>query len=265
MQLAAPISPDPRAPLARANPVARLGAAGILMVALFLSVDALTAGLLLLVALAAIPLSGLPPLALVRRAWLILLLALSVAAFNGLLGAPAGPVALTAGPISLHRDTLLAGAALGVRVLGIALTGVVALATVDPTDLADALMQQLHLPARFALAALAAVRLLPVLADEWRLIGLARRARGVSAAGPAGWVRLQAGRLLALFVSAIRRATRLALAMEARGLGSGRHRSVARPQRMARRDWVLLAAALLAGLAASGVSAAAGSYRFLFG
>jgi energy-coupling factor transport system permease protein len=126
-------------------------------------------------------------------------------------------------------------------------------------------MQELHLPARFAIGALAAVRLLPVLADEWQLLGLARRARGVSGHGPIGWLRLLGGRLMSLLVGAIRRATRLALAMEARGLAPGGHRSVARPQRMRRGDWVLLASALAAGLAATGISLALGSYRFLFG
>jgi energy-coupling factor transport system permease protein len=70
---------------------------------------------------------------------------------------------------------------------------------------------------------------------------------------------------MALLVGAIRRATRLALAMEARGLGSSRQRTVARRQRFTRRDGMVMAASAAAGAAASGISLLLGSYRFLFG
>jgi energy-coupling factor transport system permease protein len=265
MQLAVPLIADPRAPLARANPVARVGAAALLMLFGFLAVDAVTAGLLLAVAIAGIPMSGISARTLLRRAWPLFGAAVAIGVLNAAFGEARGAAVLNLGPLTLHADSLAAGAALGIRILGIALAGLLALAAVDPTDLADALMQQLHLPARFAIGAMAAVRLLPVLADEWQLLGLARRARGVSARGPIGWLQLLGGRLMSLLVGAIRRATRLALAMEARGLAPGGRRSVARPQRMRRGDWVLLASALAAGLAASGISLALGSYRFLFG
>jgi energy-coupling factor transport system permease protein len=78
-------------------------------------------------------------------------------------------------------------------------------------------------------------------------------------------LRLGFARLLAMLVSAIRRGTRLATAMESRGFGSRPCRSVARPQRFGRSDWVLVAAAGVLGLAAVGSSVALGSWRFLFG
>lgn len=265
MRLAVPLAADPGAPLARANPLARIGAAALLMLFGFLAVDALTAGLLLVVVVAAIPLSGLAARTLLQRAWPLLVAAVAIGLLNGILGVPQGDAVLSLGPLLVRTGTLAAGAALGIRILAIALAGFLALAAVDPTDLADALIQQLHVPARFALGALAAIRLLPILAGEWQLLGLARRARGVSAGSPLGWLRLAGGRLMTLMVVAIRRATRLSLAMEARGLGATGRRSVARPQRMARGDWILLAAALVAGVGATGLSLALGSYRFLFG
>src|SRR5438067_749335 len=83
----------------------------------------------------------------------------------------------------------------------------------------------------------AAVRMLPGLADEWRLIGLARRARGVEAGrNPLVGLRLGGGRLFALLVAAIRRGTRLALAMDARGFGEQPCRTVARPRAVTRAD-----------------------------
>ncbi|HLY35910.1 MAG TPA: energy-coupling factor transporter transmembrane component T [Candidatus Limnocylindria bacterium] len=265
MQLAVPLSADPGAPLARANPLARVGAAALLMLFGFIAVDAVTAALLLAVTLVGVPMSGISARTLLRRAWPLLGAAVAIGILNAVFGQPEGAVVIAIGPMALHAGSLAAGIALGIRILAIALAGLLALAAVDPTDLADALIQQLHVSARFALGALAALRLLPILAAEWQLLGLARRARGVSAGSPLGWLRLSAGRLMSLLVGAIRRATRLSQAMEARGLGAGGRRSVARPQRMARRDWVLLLAALAAGLGATVISAALGSYRFLFG
>jgi energy-coupling factor transport system permease protein len=235
------------------------------MLCLFLAVDLLTPLLLLLALLVAIPLTGVRVLRLTSRVWPLLGLALAIGLVNVVFGVPRGPMVAALGPVSIHAGTLMTGAALGVRIFAIALAGVAALATADPTDLADALMQQLHVSPRFALGALAAVRLLPALSEEWQLLRLARRARGLSASSPQAWVRIQLSLLMGLLVSAIRRATRLALAMEARGLGSGRVRSVARPQAFTRLDAWLLTGAVLSGAVATAVSLAAGSYRFLFG
>ena len=149
------------------------------------------------------------------------------------------------------------GLALGLRLLGIAFAGVLAIASTDPTDLADALQQQTRLSPRLAVGVLAAVRMLPIMAMEWQILRMARRARGVSA----GWSPVAAGRLgfgmlLPLLVGAVRRATRLATAMEARGLGSSPCRTIARPQRMRPADWGLLAASIGLGLAAVAIGAA---------
>jgi energy-coupling factor transport system permease protein len=72
------------------------------------------------------------------------------------------------------------------------------------------------------------------------------------------------GKLLALLVGAIRRATRLATAMEARGFGALPTRSVARPRQMAAGDWWLIGSAALLGLAAISISLALGAWEFLF-
>lgn len=265
MQPYTPLATRPDALLARRNAMARIGAAAVVMLALFAATDLVTAGLLLAAVLVAVPLAGIPPGGLVRRSWPLLAAALAVGLVNVLFGEARGPVAVAIGPVSLHRDSLLTGLALGLRLLGIALVGLSAFASIDPTELADGLVQQLHVGPRFAIGALAAVRLMPVLAEEWQLLALARRARGVTAGSPAGWIRLQGSRLLSLLVGAIRRATRLALAMEARGLGEDRRRSAARPRRMEAADWWLLVGAAAVGAGVTGISLALGSYRFIFG
>lgn len=241
-----PLRPDPRAPLARANPVAKLGAAAILMAVLFAASGPITPALVLAAVLASLPLTGLGPRTLLARAWPLLLAALMVGVLNVVLA-----------PASQGGPDIVTGLALGLRLLGIALSGVIAIATTDPTDLADSLQQQARLSPRLAVGALAAIRMLPILAVEWQLLGMARRARGVSAGwSPIGAARLASGKLLALLVGAVRRATRLALAMEARGFGSAACRTIARPQRMRLADWGLLLAAVTLGALALGIGSA---------
>ena len=230
-----PLRPDPLAPLARANPVAKLAAAAILMAGLFLSSGPLPPALVLVVLIASLGITGLAPRDLLARTWPLLLVALSVGLLNVLL-APAG------------RDgpDLIGGLSLGLRLLGIALSGVLAVVSTDPTDLADSLQQQAHLSPRLAIGVLAAVRMLPILAVEWQTLGMARRARGVSAGrSPIEAARLGFGMLLALLVGSVRRATRLAAAMEARGFGAAKCRTIARSQQMRPADWRLVGGALL--------------------
>lgn len=265
MRLFTPLVPDPGAPLARANPIAKLGAALLLMAVLFLSADLLTSSIVLAGLLASLPLTGLAPRVLLARTWPLLVVATSVGILNAVFAPEQAGGLVRIGPVVVGAQNLLAGLALGLRLLTIAGVGVVTLATTQPTDLADALVQQLHASPRFAVGALAALRLLPILADEWQLIRLARRARGVDAGrSPFAAVGIFFGELLTLLVSAIRRGTRLALAMEARGLGSQPCRGIARPQRLRLADWLLIAAAALLAAGAIGFALAAGSYRFAF-
>lgn len=265
MRLLTPLVPDPSAPLARANPLARIGAALALMAVLFVSVDPVTPAIVLVVLVACVPFTGLSPWTLVGRGWPLLVVALAVGVLNTLFGPQiGGDGAPPAGLFEIAPERVATGLALGLRLLAIALAGLLALASTDPTDLADALVQQLRVSPRFTFGSLAALRLVPILADESQTIALARRARGVDAGrSPVAWVRIVAGALLALLVAAVRRATRLAVAIEARGFGSRECRSVARPVRMRGADWALLAGAVASAGAAVTASAALGSWRFL--
>jgi energy-coupling factor transport system permease protein len=82
---------------------------------------------------------------------------------------------------------------------------------------------------------------------QWRLLGLARRARGVDAgANPVAALRIFASSTFALLVGAIRRGTRLAMAMDARGFdpAHGLPRTRARRQRFGPADLALVVAAV---------------------
>jgi energy-coupling factor transport system permease protein len=261
MQLRRPTIADPTAFLPSANAVAKLGAALVVMLVAFLSRDPVTPAILLLgLAVSAIG-SGMRPVELARLTGPLLVAAAILGILNALLaGTPAGsePGAVV--------DRVLVGLGVGLRVAAIALAGVLALATTDPADLAAGLIGHLRVPARLAIGALASLRLAPILATEWQTIGLARRARGVDAGrNPFVATRLALGALGALLVSTVRRGARLALAMDARGFDSGIPRTLARPPRMRRSDWLLLVAAVALGAFAVTISVALGSWTFLFG
>lgn len=266
MRLPPPLLPDPRSPLGRANPVAKLCAAAVLFIALLLSLDGLTAAIVIAGLVAVLPFSGLSLGALVSRAWLVGLAAVSVAIVNVLFAAEqVGPV-LELGPLSVGGETILNALGLALRLVAIALAGILATATSDPTELADALIQQLRVSPRFAIGAFAALRLLPMLSADAHTVALARRARGIDAGrSPVALVRLFASRLMGLLVAAIRRAGRMALAMDARGLGARPCRSVARPQRMRGADWAWIGGAVALGTIAVTVSLRLGAWRPLLG
>jgi energy-coupling factor transport system permease protein len=267
MRLLTPLVPDAGAPLARANPLAKLLAALVLLVVLFASLDALTAAIILAALVALLPVSGLSAGALLGRAWIVGLLAVAIAAFNVLFAAEQlGPTLIAAGPVRIGAETLANGVGLALRLLAIALAGILATATSDPTDTADALIQQAHVSPRFAIGVLAALRLLPMLARDGQVIAMARRARGIDAGGsPLAALRLLGSRLIGLLVAAIRRASRMALAMEARGFGATPCRTVARPQRMRVADWAWVLAAAALGAGAVSISLIAGTWRPLLG
>lgn len=261
MQLRRPMISDPTAFLPSANAVAKLAAALVVMVVAFLSRDLVTPAILLAGVGLASTGSGLRPAELVRLVGPLLAAAAGLGIINALLaGTPAGS---SPGGV---EDRALVGLGVGLRIAAIALAGVLALATIEPADLAAGLIGHLHAPARLAVGALASLRLVPILGAEWQTIGLARRARGVDAGrNPLVALRLTFGALIAMLVSTVRRATRLALAMDARGFDSGVPRSLARPPRMRTTDWLLVAASLVLGVVAVAISMALGSWAFLFG
>jgi energy-coupling factor transport system permease protein len=239
-----PLVPDPRAPLAHAHPLAKIGAALVLMVGLFITIDPITPAIVLVAEAIAILLVGIPAGALLRRAAPVFIGAFGIGVFNAVLS----------GDI---RD----GVAIALRLIGIALAGIIAIASIDPTELADALVEHVHAPRRFTVGALAAFRLMPLFADERQTIALARRARGIGDARLTGFF----GTTRSLLVAAIRRATRLAIAMDGRGFSDAGCRTLARPRPIVARDWALLISAIGVALLASAASAALGSWRFFLG
>jgi len=153
-----------------------------------------------------------------------------------------------------------AGLAAGLVAAGQLVTMLLAAAVLthatEPVRLADGLSQvfgfleRVRIPVRdLALVLTLALRFLPTVLEEAQRIVLAQRARGARFTG--GPLE-RAGRLLPLavplFAGCLRRADRLALAMEARGFSSATRRTQLEPLRFRPADaWTLAATALLLG------------------
>jgi energy-coupling factor transport system permease protein len=205
--------------LGRTSPVVKLGVAVLWLVGLALTLHPLPPIVLAAAALiAGLTLGGIPPLALGRTlapVWLAALaIGLSNMLFSAANGDPTAATLLQIGPIRVTEEAFIAGTSIMLRVAAIACVGAVFALTTDPTRLADALVQQARVPARFAYGALAAYGSIPRFAEDLTTLRQARRIRG----SRAGWhPRLFVG----LLVLAIRHADRMAVSMDARAFGSG--------------------------------------------
>ena len=248
--------------LGRVNPVTKLAATLVLGGALLLSIDPVSAGVTLAATLVLLPWCGLSARQVWMRLWPIAVAAAIAALGTVLYGRASGTVYAEWGLLRISDGSIFLALAIFLRVLAIAVPAIVLFATTDPTDLADGLAQILRLPARFVLGGLAGLRLVGLFIDDWRDLSIARRARGVA---DRGRLRRFLSQAFALFVLAIRRGTKLATAMEARGFGAPGRRTWARESRLGRSDAALMAIAV--GVAAASVVAAvaAGAWTFVWG
>jgi energy-coupling factor transport system permease protein len=245
------LGPVPGARLSRINPVAQLTALAVVTLVLLTSLDVVTPVVVVAAELCLLPAAGLSrPGDVWRRTWPLLLAAASVGLVNVLLS---------------DQATVVTGAGLALRVVGLALPGVLLVASTDPVRLADALTIHWRISTRFAFGALAALRLVPLLVAEFESLRLARRTRGVEAGrNPVAQARLFAGIGFALLVGAVRRGSRLATAMDARGFDSGIPRTNARGSRLHRRDAGFVAGAVTVCVIAVTLSVIAGAWSPIF-
>lgn len=221
--------------IAKLNPVSRFIGAILLCVPMFLSLDVVSASAALLIDLMLLWIGGVNPLTVLRKTWMVWIAAVGSFVSVTLYGTASGATLFTFGLMAVSEGSLYAGAATFLRVAAIAVPGVIFALGLDPTDLADGLVQILHLPSRFVYGGLAGMRMVTLLQDDWRALGLSRRSRGLGDRSAIRRVFLQA---FSLLVVSIRRGTKLATAMEARGFGGDVPRSQARTSRLHGVDWL---------------------------
>ncbi|MGO4488811.1 energy-coupling factor transporter transmembrane component T family protein [Microbacterium sp. 2RAF4] len=243
------------------NPVTKLLLALLLSVPLFASIDITSALAAIFLQLLCLPLTGLRLSTVLKRLLPIAIFA-PIAGVSMLLYAePAGRIYWTFGFATISDDSITLAIAVSLRVIALGLPTILLFGGTDPTELADALAQVARLPSRFVLGILAGTRMLGLFLDDWRTMSLARRARGV---GDRGVLRRFFSMAFVLLVFAVRRGSKLALAMEARGFGSGIPRTWSRPSRLHPRD----AVAVIGGIAIMALALAAavlvGTFRFVW-
>lgn len=238
----------------------RLFIAVVLSVPMLATLDPVSAGVAVLLELALVPLSGVPWRVLARRLVPVLVF-VPVAALSMLLyGTPGGVEYWRFGVAVITENSIDQALAIAVRVLALALPTILLFSRVDATRMADGMAQILHLPARFVIGALAGLRMSALFVDDWRSMTLARRARGL---GDRGVLRRTVSMAFVLLVFAVRRGSKLATAMEARGFGAASTRSWARASTVGLADAVALLIALAIMVAALGASIALGTFRFV--
>ena len=236
----------------RRNPTVKVGVALAISLLLTLVIDPLTP----LLFLAGTSLAGwlLGGVALRTYARALAPLALMASGFvwtNALFAttSDAGRVLWTWGPVRATEAGLLFGLGIGLRGLAIGGVSLTMVLTTDPTDLVVSLIRHARLPFRIGYSLLAGLRFLPFFAQEYENVRLARRVRGQGQGG--SWLsraRRNAGYVVPLLSLAVRRAARIAVAMDSRGFSTARQRTYYRQVPLGWRDaWFALAVCVAAG------------------
>lgn len=233
------MSPDVsgrRSPLGTLNPLVAVLVVLIVAVAMIISLHPLSAGIVLTAESALVVAARLS----VRR-WLVRAVPLGLALIgvliaNLLFSEPSGSVLFDVGMVQISSGSLIGAVTVAMRLLALTLPGIVLFASIDPTELSDALITQWHANPRIAVGSLAAVRMAPLVIGDLRQSYAARRTRGVISRNPVFGLAMVFGTVAAVLIAAIRRATRLSVAMDARGFDAGLPRTLARVSRWRTRD-----------------------------
>ncbi len=121
------------------------------------------------------------------------------------------------GLFRITEESFYRGIHIGFKTLSCAATGLLFALTTRPTLLFYAMMQQLRLPPKYAYAFMASFRMLPILWEELQIRQQALAVRGVRTGHSVlGWKERLLNYAVPLLAQSIRRAQRIAVAMEAK-------------------------------------------------
>ena len=249
--------------IARVDPTVKLGVALLFSLLLVLVIDPVTPLLFLAAAwIGAVLLGGVPAAVFLRTLAPLTVVALGFVWTNAFFAVPApDDTVWRVGPLVASGSGLRFGLGIGLRGLAIGAISLAALRTSDPTRMIVSLIRNARLPYRPGYAMLAAYRFVPLIGEEYARIRLAQRVRGVRPPTVGGRVRAAVGGIVPLFADATRRATRIAVAMDARGFASARDRTYWRLTPVTRSDWAFVVACLLVAAAILAAGAAGGWLR----
>ncbi|WP_157729608.1 energy-coupling factor transporter transmembrane component T family protein [Tumebacillus algifaecis] len=152
--------------------------------------------------------------------------------------------------IRITEEGVINGLNIGLRMMAFVCYGFLFTATTDLTKLVMSLMQQCKLSPKIAYALLAGFRFLPLFKEEYALIKAAHRVRGVSRLpGLRGKVQGIVRDTIPLLAQGIRKAERVAVALEARGFDGTLNRTFYHQMTVGRQDVFYVALLLLTNVA----------------
>ena len=249
--------------VARRDPTMKLGVALLLSLILVLVIDPITPLLFLGAAwLAAVGLGGVAAGTFLRTLVPLAAVALGFVWTNAVFAVPAPADTIwRIGPFAASVSGLRFGVGIGLRGLAIGAISLAAIRTSDPTRLVVSLIRNARLSYRVGYAMLAAYRFFPIVGEEYRRIRLAQRVRGVRPRSLRGRAAAALDGIVPLFADATRRATRIAVAMDARGFASARERTYWREAPVTGADWLFAAATLALAAAILGAGVVGGWLR----
>ncbi|NRQ48777.1 energy-coupling factor transporter transmembrane component T family protein [Aeromicrobium stalagmiti] len=134
------------------------------------------------------------------------------------------------------------------RILVLAWPGAVAVGFVDPSRLGDYVAQGLRVPARFVASFVAVLQRVTSMTTTWQQVDRTRRARGLGPGrNPVAVVGHAGSMTFAMLASSLRGASRMSIAMDARGFATAQRRTWAEPAPWSRLDVVGLAVSVALG------------------
>jgi energy-coupling factor transport system permease protein len=214
---------------------------------LFVVIDRVLALSMLLVAVHVLLLTSQVPVSQIWWVWrqLLRVIVIIVGLWPLFAGMP-GPLLFSLGPFTVTVGDLLSGLTTAMRVVGMSLLFFVILFTTRQNELVRGLVR-LGLPFEWGLTLAIALRYVPTFTRTATQIQEAQAARGwqVARGNVIGRLRGMIPVLVALVISVLRTSDTLGMALAARGVGSGRPRTVWRDVHMGRRDWLVLTLVLL--------------------
>lgn len=237
-------------PLHHLNPLTKLALSVPVAVVVALATEPLTPLALMLAALVATRLLGHVP-------WLSLLRPLGFSALLGVgmfwtgvtfyagPGSEPGAPSLALGPLAIPHAALVYGLTMAARLWAIFAASMLFVLTTDPVAFVLSLIHQARLPYRIGYGVFAAYRFVPLVGEELANIRAAHGVRDVGGrTGPLDRLRRTFGYAIPLLAISVRRAERVALAMDSRAFGALPTRTYYRTTSAGRADLVFAVGAL---------------------
>jgi energy-coupling factor transport system permease protein len=255
--------------LGRRNPCMKLLAVALVALTLTFIFDPVTpAVLFVLTLLAGRVLGGLSLGAQLKPLWIFLVAGVAILLANVLFNKENGAAEalVYVGSLKITGPALWAAGTLWLRLLAFALLSLVFIKTTEPQRLILSLVHQLHLNYRVAFGTMVGYRMLPLLQTDYLTIRAAQRVRGVRETRGILHLWARSRRYaMPLLAGAVRKAGRVAMAMDARAFGSFADRTYRERMVVRRDDWLFLAAVIAVVVAVVLGTWGAGIARFTVG